>query len=429
MLRRGALCSALAVMAAALVLPTPPSLGAEEKRPSRAEQRKKDAAKRAGAPSPAVGKKLLEIQELMSAEKLDQAARILNDLEKRRNLKPADQANVFQFQGYVRIRRDEYKEAAAYFRKAIDLKALSANSQQSMMLQLSRIYGRLERFEEALAAVQEWFATAETPTDEAYYLRGTILKQLGRNAEATADIEKAVSLSKIVREGWYQLLVALYYEADNLPKVAEVLERLVSHYPAKKTYWTTLSQVYAQLERMDRALAMLAIAYNQKILDRDREYLALSQNYINLEIPYQCGQVLDQAIADKVLEGDAKNYGFLANCWLVAREQKRALEPLAKGGEVSEDGNLYLRLAYIHLQRDRYDEAIPVLQKALQKSKPAERGAVHLLIGVAQLGVKQLDEAERALKAAMTDEKARPDAERYLTYLEQERQRLMPPAA
>ncbi len=412
---------------------TLPVAAADPKKPKTREEREALKAQQKAAPSQAISKKLAQVRELLAENKLAEARKITDELERRRSLKPSDQANVFQFAAYVRTQLEQNREAADYFQKAVDLNALAPAAQKGMILQLARVYGLLEEFEKALVAVNLWFEpVAYTPPQaqvaEAHFLKGMILSRLKRMKEAIPEVEQAIELSTIMREGWLQLLVSLYYQLDDFPKVADTLEKLVANFPDKKNYWTTISQIYAQLDRMDRALAMLQIAHEAKLLDKDREFLALSQHLINQEIPYQCGQTLDHAISDKILAADAKNYGFLANCWLVAREQKRALEPLAKGAEVSEDGGLYLRLAYIHLQRDRYDEAIPVLQKALVKAKPEERGAVHLLIGVAQLGVKHLDEAERALRAALADEKARPDAERYLTYLEQERQRQEPPA-
>jgi tetratricopeptide (TPR) repeat protein len=411
---------------------------AEQKKPNAPKTREERAAAKAAqkaAPSPTISKKLGEIQKLLSENKIDQARKTVDDLEKRRNLKASDQANIFQFAAYVRNQQEQYEEAAKYFQKAVDLKALAPSTQKGMTIQLARIYGLLKRFDRALAAVDLWFEPIgeyqppQTQVSEAHYLKGNILAQLKRPQEAVVEIQKALELATVMRESWLELLVAQYFQLEDFPKMAETLEKLLAHFPAKKKYYTTIAQIYAQLEKSDRALALLSIAREHKLLDKDREFLALSQHLISQDIPYQCGEVLAKAIDDKVLAGDAKNYGFLANCWLVAREQQRAMEPLEKGAEVAEDGSLYLRLAYLHLQRDRYKEAIPVLNKALAKAKAEERGSINLLLGVSYLGTKHLGEAERALKAALIDQKARPDAERYLTYLEQERQRLEPPAA
>jgi hypothetical protein len=75
------------------------------------------------------------------------------------------------------------------------------------------------------------------------------------------------------------------------------------------------------------------------------------------------------------------------------------------------------------LQRERFAPAIDALQKGLAKSKPERRGSAQLLIGVAQLGSEHFDAAERAFRAAQSDEKVRHAAESYLKYLDEQRAR------
>ena len=121
--------------------------------------------------------------------------------------------------------------------------------------------------------------------------------------------------------------------------------------------------------------------------------------------------------------GDADSWRLVANCYIAARENDRALAPLAKAAELAPDGETYMLLGQIHLQAERFDEALDALQKSLAKSRAERRGAVHLLIGVAQLGVDRFDEAERSFRAAQADDKTRRAADSYLTFLEQERAR------
>jgi len=77
----------------------------------------------------------------------------------------------------------------------------------------------------------------------------------------------------------------------------------------------------------------------------------------------------------------------------------------------------------MHLQRERFEPALDALQKALAKSKPERRGSAQLLIGVAQLGSEHFDAAERAFRAARSDEKVRRAAESYLKFLDEQRAR------
>ncbi len=48
---------------------------------------------------------------------------------------------------------------------------------------------------------------------------------------------------------------------------------------------------------------------------------------------------------------------------------------------------------------------------------------MHLLIGIAQLGTEQLDEAERNFKSALADAKVKKAAESYLKFIEDKKMR------
>jgi hypothetical protein len=84
---------------------------------------------------------------------------------------------------------------------------------------------------------------------------------------------------------------------------------------------------------------------------------------------------------------------------------------------------MYLLLGQMHLQRERFPEALDALHKGLAKATPAQHGSAQLLIGVAQLGVKQLDDAERAFLAAANDAKVGEAARRYLEFVQEQRRR------
>jgi tetratricopeptide (TPR) repeat protein len=158
-------------------------------------------------------------------------------------------------------------------------------------------------------------------------------------------------------------------------------------------------------------------------LNEDRDFRQLGRMLFVRELPFQCAGEIEQAISSGALKPDADSYGMLANCYIAARESERALEPLAKAGELSDDGEMFMLLGQIHLQRERYVPALEALEKALAKSKPEQRGSVQLLIGVAQLGSNRFDDAERAFRAAAGDAKVKDAAASYLKFVEEQRLR------
>jgi tetratricopeptide (TPR) repeat protein len=289
--------------------------------------------------------------------------------------------------------------------------------------QLAGLYAQLSEFPKAKEVLDKWFQGADQPTPEAYYLNAVILIQMERYAEAVTSAEQAVALSPNPREGWLSLLVHSYYLVKNYAKMASTLERLIAQVPTKKSYWMLLSAAYFDLDRDDEARAIVQLAYRQGLLDQEKEVRALARLLLANGLPFEAANVLEKGMKDKVLPGKEDVYELLTNAFLQARAEDLALGPLTKGSELAEDAQLNILLGKVYLQDERFEDAIMALNKGLVKAKPDQRGRVYLLLGAAQIGAKRLDEAERAFQSARADEKTRAEADSYLKFLTQERER------
>jgi tetratricopeptide (TPR) repeat protein len=247
--------------------------------------------------------------------------------------------------------------------------------------------------------------------------------QQGKFREAVEPAQIAVERVAQPKESWLQLLVAIYGNLKDYPNVAVTLERLATLNPGKKLYWIQLAAVHNHLDQKEKALAALRLAHEAELLTEDVEFRQLARLLYLEELPFQCAQLIEEAIEEGTVKPDADAYGLLSNCYLAARESDEALEPLAKAAELSSDGETYVLLGQLLLQREEFAPALSTLAQALEKVQPERRGAVQLLIGVAQLGSERLDDAERAFRAALNDEKVRRAAESYLRFVEEQRAR------
>jgi tetratricopeptide (TPR) repeat protein len=371
----------------------------------------------------AVAEKLLQAYELLQDEKSDEALAIVDKLAKKRRLGPPELAQIHRFRGYIFAGKGMNAEAAREFQASLDQRALDRSAEQAMTYSLAQIYTQIGEYDRALALIDAWFAAEATPKPDAHYLKAMILVQQERFADALEPARTAVETSPAPRESWLQLLVAIYGNLRDYPNVAATLERLVAQAPGKKLYWVQLAAVQHFLERDAQAAATLRLAEEGDLLAEDLEYRQLARLLFLREMPYECAKVVEDGIQAGQIEGDAASYQLLANCWLAAREHERALAPLAKAGELAPDGQMYLLLGQLHLQRDRFEPALDALGKALAKAKPEQRGSVQLLMGVAQLGSEKLDAAERSFRAAAGDERVRRAAESYLKHVEDLRSR------
>jgi tetratricopeptide (TPR) repeat protein len=361
---------------------------------SAAAERKKDDEKEQGTGlGKVVAEKLLRANELLQDEKYDDALKIVDQLAKRRRLKPPEVAQIHRFRGYIYVNKGMTEQAAVELQTSLDAKGLDRNAEQITTYSLAQLYTQLGQYDRALALIETWFQSAESPKPDAYYLKAMILVQQDRFEAALAPAKTAIEMSPKPRESWLQLLAAIYIQLKDYPNVAATLERLVAMAPGNKKYWVQLAAVQHHLERDAKALATLELADTAELLKDDKEFRQLARLLFLREMPFQCAKAVEEGISAGAVKPDADSYRLMANCYIASRETERALEPLAKAGELSDGGEMYMLLAQIHLQRERYQPALESLEKALAKAKPEQRGQVRLLMGVAQLGDERYADA------------------------------------
>jgi tetratricopeptide (TPR) repeat protein len=241
---------------------------------------------------------------------------------------------------------------------------------------------------------------------------------------ALEPAKTAIAMSTQPRESWLQLVAAIHFQLQDYPNLATTLQQLVAAAPASKRYWVQLATVQNYMGRDADAVATMRLAYQAKLLTEDRDLRQLARLLFVRELPFECASVVKNGMDAGVIAADAEAYRLLANCYIAARDSERAIDPLAHAGELATDGEMFLLLGQMHLQRDRFEPALEVLGKALAKAKPEQRAPVQLLMGVAQLGTNRYDEAERAFRAAQDDAKVRDAAASYLKFIEERRVRV-----
>ena len=386
------------------------------------EAKVKAKSKSTGIRKP-VAEKLLAAYELLQNDKYDESLAVVDALAERRRLKPPEIAQIHRFRGYIFVNKGLSERAAEEFEKSLAQKALDPDAEQVMIYSLAQIYTQLGKYDQALALMNTWFQAEQNPRPDAYYLKAMILVQQEKFADAVEPAKRAVEQSPEPRESWVALTVVIYSQLKDYPNVAEALERLIAISPGKQQYWVQLAAVQKHLEREAKALATMQLAYEAKLLREDKEVRQLARLLFLRQQPFECAQVIEMGIDSGAVKPDAESYRLMSNCYIAARDNEKALGPLAKAGELATDGDMYMLLGQMYLQRERFAPAIEALEKALAKSKPEQRGSVQLLIGVAQLGSDRFDDAERAFRVASGDEKVRRAAESYLSFLKAQRLR------
>ena len=370
-----------------------------------------------------MAKKLNTVIESLNAEQYDQARELLEPLSQKTSLNPYERALVYQMLGFAASAGDAYKKALGFFEKSLLEDALPDAAQASLRFNVAQLYVATEQYAKALKALEQWFEEVEKPTANAYYLLAVAHYQLEQIAAAIPPIRKAIELSRDPNEGWYQLLVGLYFETQAYAEAVDPLERLIELNP-KKSYWTQLSALYANLGNEVKSLVVYQLAYEADLLELDRELRQLAQLYLYHEMPYPAAKLLAKAIEAKQIEVDEDAWELLANSWLLAREHELALPALEQAAKLSAVGDTYARIGQVHVQDESWPDASAALAKALDKGGLEDEANVNLLLGISLYHQLKPADARRhfavAKAAAKKGETTRRAAVQWLKVLDSE---------
>ena len=278
--------------------------------------RKEVTYKKARALQTSTAKKIVKVVEAL--ERVDENGKedpdfetvkeILNELlEKKDNLRSYDRSVMWNYWGYVYFSEERFSDAMQAYRN------LLAEPESTIPLRVASLYTLAqlnfvnEDYEEGVKVLLQWMDEVEVITAQGWSLLGQAYFQLGTDKKSESEkldyYEKALdSMLSAVRtaeleeykpkENWYVLMAACYSELSSrigkeeaLYKQLDIYEILVNLYP-KKIYFIQLGGIYGQLDRELDYMITLNAAYQKDLLDKESEYLALTQLLLLNNNPY-----------------------------------------------------------------------------------------------------------------------------------------------
>jgi len=374
----------------------------------------------------ATWKRMNNAYELVGEEKYDEAMEALVYL---RNRAKDDYLKAVVAQGIAQVNWAEgnYDAALKDFELAVELNALPDRTHYALMYQIAQLYYSKDRYDDALDRLDLWFC--KVPEDQhkatAYVLQGSIHAQKEDWPKVIESIDKAIAMDEDPKENWYALKLAAHFQLDQYPEAADTLEVMISEWPNKKTYWSQLSNTYYKLERNEKALSVIALAYRKGLLDKQEDLLYLANLYSFQDVPYKAAQVLQKGLDDGIIENEERFWTTTGDNWYAAEEYDEALAAFENAGKVADEGKIDLRRAYILIDQERWSDASEALRAALEKGGIGERqtGDAYLMLGMSQFNLGNYDQASTAWGRAGRYEGAKEQARQWMTHMQEERAR------
>ena len=362
--------------------------------------------------------RLVDASERVSAEDYDGAAKVLGKLRISR-LNPLEKVRVYQIQAYIAYGKDDAAGARDSFEKALAENVLEPSEAADTRFQIAQLWMQEENWRETAKNLELWFTLEENPNPSAYFLLALAYYQLEDYDTALPPARKSVELGDEPRESWLQLLLAILLTRQDYQEAVSVIDELVTRFP-KKAYWLSLSTVQGVLGNYEEALIPLQLAYQQGLLTADAELRRLAQLLLFLEQPYRSAQVVEAGLDGKLIENAASAWEMLSMSWIAAQEFDKAVAPLQRAAGLSDGGDLYVRLAQVHIQREKWQEAADALRQGIEKGGLEKLGDAQLLMGIAYYSQKRPERARTWFGRAAKHEATRHEADTWLRHIERE---------
>lgn len=313
--------------------------------------------------------------------------------------------------------RGDYASAQSSLQPVVQQGILSGSEQREAQLTLGKLLVANGQYQAGADTLRNSLQGQENPPADVLITLAQAYAQLGACRQAVPEAKRALDLTAEPPSEWYQILVSCQYQNHDYAGAAETLQSALARFPDQTQYWQQLGQAYAQSGDASKALAVYALMYRQGMIRQSQDYMNLTSLYLQNNIPYQAGVVLQEGLQSGAVPASEANYMLLAGAWQDAGDLERTVAALGEAVKQSKSGEAYLAQAQIYTQRHEWFSAIDTAKKAIARGGLKRPGRAWLLQGIAQVQNRQYDEGSASLREALKYDDARPQAEAWLRYL------------
>lgn len=359
---------------------------------------------------PRMGNRLNKAIEELEAGKTGAARATLETINLDR-ASPYERSRIEQLFAAIDQMEEKYASARQHLGKALASGGLNDQEVSATRYQIAKLLVVEEKWAEGVKELEAWFAAEPTPNSAAYYTLAVAYYQLGKVNAAVTPAQKAVDLAgDKVQESWLQLLLAIRAQREEYSLAYPTLMRLLERLPNNKAYWMQGASVALSMGKYDTATAMLQLAHTAGLLTTGDEIQRLVELLAHAGIPYRAARILSDALNRKQVPASTKTYELVGNCWIAAREFDKAIEWLDRAGSLSDNGDPYVRLAEVHVQREEWGKAVASLERAMNKGNLKRAGNAKLLMGIALYNENRVRDARSWFERAQAHSETRTQA-------------------
>ena len=295
------------------------------------------------------------------------------------------------------VEKGEYDKAIEYYQTALAASGLSDVANREMLRELAQVYLLNQDYASAASALERALRIKLVPDATDYLLLAQAYYRLGKLVQVVSALDPISERGLTLTVEQQRQALALYYQAGAYAQCEKLLTQLLNLEPDNPDNWHQLAAVYLQQGKRKQALDQLVLAREKSVPFREQDTMLLADLQAVNGNPYGAALTLEDALANKAVPVDGRNYRKLFQFWLQARENERASAALVQAARLSGDIDLYLYLAQLQMEQESWQ---PMYQTMLAACKNQLQdkyvGKANLLLGISQLKLGDEASARRS---------------------------------
>mgnify|MGYP003300619032 FL=1 len=373
--------------------------------------------------SQAVARYLTRIHKYMEDEDWINAKRELEVTARRyfKNEDSYERALINQLYGQFYALQRDYKNAIPWFEKAVAKGRLPFAADLQVSYSLAQCYFQTGRYKDVISTLENYRDKAskrgQNMAPIQLMLLGIAYYQEQDTLNAYLNIAEANATATKLNEEWLQYEFALAVKLEKYDDAVRVGQFLIFVNPEKKSYWKQLSGVYYGSESEELSLAGLELAYENEVLDKEKDYIDLARYFMYKELPIKAVYVLNNGISIEKVKKTRKNYEFLADAYFLSKEKVQGIDALIKAESIESDANLSYKIARFAFENEDWSKSINYFKQAKDQGYDKYPGRLELLLGISYFEISQYQQALVYLNESLEIDQSTSAAEGWINYI------------
>ena len=375
---------------------------------------KKKKTRRVPTISESIFKKLGEAQELMDAKEYGLAEQFLKDmLNRSKRYNGNELGNIHNMIGYIAFLKEDFKGAIyAYEQVLAQGEDVTEGLEVTTLYTIAQLSFVVENYQDALDYMELWISKADNPGPEPRIFMGQVYYQMKDYPNALTQIQNGIRIAKErgtkVKENWWALVAFLYYEKEDFQGYTDTMKILVRDFP-KRDYWIRLAGIYGQEGQERLQLNTLQAAYAADYFETETDFTNLAGLLMQREAPYKAAKILRDGLEREIVKRSARNLQSYGQAWQLAQEVDEAIPVFEEAAELSDDGKIYERLAYLYMEDDRYKQCVTSAEGALDKGGLRKLQTMYIVKGMCEFNQNKLKTARKSFVSCRSESRKDKD--------------------